>query len=261
MNLKTCTIGLAAMLLLLAGPGAMAQEAGLTPGGLAAKYPSGSIQSSETADQALREVELQRTAVEQKYAEEQRVCYSKFFATSCLDTAKESRRVALGLIRKVEVDANAFIRTARVAQRDHDLAEKRARDASNPPKPIADTPAKPSDQEVAPHKGNEGERHVAEHESKVKARAQEEAAKAPERAEKAAAFDKKAADAEARQRDVAAKKAEKQRQAEEKAQKVEKEKQASEKAAAKSPSASSAPAPAPAVSGQASGASNVPAKP
>ena len=260
MNLKTCTIGLAAMLLVLAGQGAMAQDAGLTPTGLAARYPSGSIQSSEAADQALREVEQQRAAVEHKYADEEHICYSKFFATSCLDKAKESRRVALGLIRNVEVDANAFIRTARVAQRDHDLAEKRARDASNPPKPITDNPAKETSEAIAPHSGNEGERHVADHEAKVKARAQEEAAKAPERADKAAAFDKKAADAEARQRDVAAKKAEKQRQAEEKAQKAEKEKQAAAKAAGKSPAPSSGPS-APATSGQASGAGSASAKP
>jgi len=253
MNFKTCTIGLAAMLLALAGQGATAQDAGLTPAGLAAKYPGGSIQSSETADQALREVEQQRTAVEQKYADEQHVCYSKFFATSCLDKAKDSRRVALGLIRKVEVDANAFIRTARVAQRDHDLAEKRAREATSPPKPLADVPAKQAEQENAGHSGSDAEHRVAEHEVKVKVRAQEEAAKASERAEKAAAFDKKAADAEARQRDVAAKKAEKQRQAEEKAQKAEKDKQALEKSATKTPPTTPA--------SSASGAASVPAKP
>lgn len=257
MNLKSYTIGLFAVLLALACHVAAAQDGTLTPEGLAAKYPSGSIQTSEMADQALKDVDAQRAAVEQKYAGEQHVCYSKFFATSCLDAAKESRRIALGQIRKVEVDANAFIRSARVAQRDHDLAEKRAREANSPPKPLADAPTKQADEPVNAHTASDGERRVAEHEAKVKAKQQEDAGKSSVRAEKAAAFEKKAADAEARQRDVAAKKAEKQRQAEEKAQKAAKQKEAAQSSAAKSTalpsgSASSAAGGAPASSAAAS---------
>ena len=97
MNFTKRTISMLAFLA-LAGQVARA-DGGLTPEGLAAKYPSGSIQTQESAEQALREVDQQRAAVEQKFATEQYDCYSQFFATKCLDAAKEERRVALAQIR------------------------------------------------------------------------------------------------------------------------------------------------------------------
>lgn len=219
MKFTKFTISLVAVLALL-GRAAWA-DGDLTPAGLAAKYPGGSIQTEETADQALREVDQQRAAVEQNYATQQHDCYSKFFATKCLDAAKEERRVALAQIRKVEVDANSYIRAARVVERDRNLAERRARDAANPPKPLTETAPK-ANNPVVPHDPNESANRIAEHEAKVKEQQQEEAAKAPERAAKVEAYNKKVADAEQRQREVAKKKAEKQKEAEEKAEKAQK---------------------------------------
>jgi len=218
MNFKKCTIGLSAALTLVCHTAAWA-DGDMTPEGLAAKYPSGSIQTQESADQALREVDQQRAAVEQKFAVQQHECYSKFFATDCLDAAKEERRVALAQIRKVEVDANSYVRSARVVERDRNLAEKRARDAANPPKPLTDVAPKPASQS-APHDPSEGTRRIAEHDAKVKAQQQEEEARAPERAAKVEAYNKKVAEAEQRQRDVAQKKAEKKKEAEDKAAKA-----------------------------------------
>jgi len=242
MNLKKCTISLLAALACHA-----AWAAGdLTPEGLAAKYPPGSIQTEETAEQALREVDQQRSGVEQKFATEQHDCYSKFFATNCLDAAKEERRVALAQIRKVEVDANAYIRSARVVERDRKLAAKREHDAANPPTPIGETAPKQDSSNPADHDPNEGARRVAEHDAKVKAQQQQDAAKAAERAAKVEAYNKKVADAEQRQREVAQKKEEKQKDAENKAAKAAKSQKPGTTAASASASASASAAPVPA---------------
>ena len=246
MNLKKCTISLLAALACH-----VAWAAGdLTPETLAAKYPPGSIQSEETAEQALREVDQQRAGVEQKFATGQHDCYSRFFATNCLDAAKEERRVALAQIRKVEVDANAYIRSARVVERDRKLAAKREHDAANPPTPIGETAPKQNSSSPADHDPNEGARRSAEHDAKAKAQQQQDAAKAPERAAKAEAYNKKVADAEQRQRDVAQKKAEKQKDAENKAAKAAKSQKpgsagvSASGSASASASASAAPVPA-----------------
>ncbi|MBV8634453.1 MAG: hypothetical protein JO002_08195 [Burkholderiaceae bacterium] len=242
MKFMKCT--LLAVLILAGQAGALAQE--LTPDALAAKYPSGSIQTQETAEQALREVDQQRGAVEQKFADQQHDCYSRFFATKCLDAAKEERRVSLAQIRKVEVDANAYIRAARVVERDRNLAEKRARDAANPPKPLTEVAAPKQNSQSAPHDPDEGEHRIAAHEAKVKAQQQNEAAKVSERAAKFEAYNKKVADAEKRQQEVAQKKAEKQQEAEQKAAKAAKSQQdaAQAKAPASSSAAASTPVPA-----------------
>lgn len=187
-----------------------------TPDELNVHYPSGSIQSSETANRALIDVDRQRSVIDRKYGDEQRVCYEKFFATSCLDAAKERRRVALAKIRTVEIEANAFIRSERVVERDKKLAEKRANDAANPPKPLTDSPPKQIEQSDA-DKAKENQQRIADHEEKQKQKQQDAVGDAAKHAQSAAAFDKKTKDAEARQRDVATKKAEKARQAEVKA--------------------------------------------
>lgn len=212
-----------------------------TPDGLAARYPGGSIQSSETANRALVEVEQQRNALEQKYASEEHDCYAKFFATSCVDAAKERRRTGMAQIRKVEVEANAFIRADRVVQRDKKLAEKRAQDAANPPKPLADLPVKQAVQ-PAEDRASENQQRLANHEAKLVQRKRDETNDAPTRAANVAAFEKKAQDAKKRQEDVAAKKAEKAKQAAAKAASA-----AASKATAASASGSSAQSVSPAT--------------
>lgn len=183
------------------------------PDALAARYPSGTIQSAETANKALLEVEQQRNALDQKYAAEQHDCYEKFFATSCLDAAKERHRLGTAQVRKVEVEANAFIRSDRVVQRDKRLAEKRASDAANPPKPLADLPLKPVVPNDAADKEKEHQQHIADHEAKEQQRKQDEINSAPQRAANVDAYNKKVQDAIARQSDVAKKKEEKAKQA------------------------------------------------
>jgi len=249
--------------LLLAGTGAIAQEpttatvasSELTPDRLAARYPSGSIQSSEIADRALIEVDQQRTTLDQKYAVEQHDCYEKFFATSCLDAAKERRRVALAQIRKVEIEANAFVRGDRVVQRDKKLAEKSGSDAANPHKPLVEVPTKPAAQSDA-DKAKENQERIAGHEAKLKQQQQDALNDASKHAASLDAYNKKVQDAQSRQRDVAKKKADKANQAAAKAASA-----AALKAPASATSAASSQSTAPAVSSAPAAASTPATKP
>jgi hypothetical protein len=81
-------------------------------------YPAGSINAVSTARTALTEVDVVRGAVEQRFAESRAVCMNKFFMSQCVAEAKEIRRAALHSIRKVEVEANAFLRKDRAAERE-----------------------------------------------------------------------------------------------------------------------------------------------
>jgi colicin import membrane protein len=194
------------------------------------RYPSGSIQSVKTADQALADVQQQRSSVEAGFADEERACYKKFFVTSCVDAAKEVRRRALVELQQVEIEANAFKRRARVEERDKALADKAPQAA-----PIVRPVKAPKNNDVAKEKNKtspaqrspsdsdkpdgpkrtgqstSGSDRVAQHNAKLEKLKAEEAAGAQKRAENVAAFEKKARDAEERQREVAAKKAEKER--------------------------------------------------
>ena len=92
-------------------------------------YPAGSINAATAARTALTEVEVVRKAVDQRFAESRAVCMNKFFMTRCVDEAKDIRRAALHSIRKVEVEANAFLRKDRAAERERTIAERQSRAA------------------------------------------------------------------------------------------------------------------------------------
>jgi hypothetical protein len=111
---------------------ASAQDGGAGPEVSAAsvveRYPPGSIRSVSAAELALAEVTKERSVVEAHFATEQNICYSKFFASACMNDAKERRRAALEKLRAVEVEANLFLRQARAEQRDRSLAQKREKE-------------------------------------------------------------------------------------------------------------------------------------
>ena len=90
----------------------------------AARYPAGSIQTVELARQALQDVDLERKNVHEDFLDEKDICLRKFFVTSCLDKAKEQKRKALNTIRSVEVEANAYLRKEKAAERDRNVAER-----------------------------------------------------------------------------------------------------------------------------------------
>lgn len=195
---------------------------------VAARYPSGSIQSTDAADQALAAVDKERSRIEAQFAGDERTCSTKFFATSCLDDAKEQRRHALAQARSVEVEAKAFMRRARVADRDKALAEKRTGEAAAAP----DRAAVQKDRDIAAAKKNEDSAQklkqsakndskagstatvdrIKEHQARLQRLQAEEAANAQKRAENVAAYEKKVRQAETRQREIAARKAEKERE-------------------------------------------------
>lgn len=92
------------------------------------RYPSGSIRSIGEADAALSEAAAERAEVEARYLADEQACHPNFFTTSCIQKAKERRRVALSAIRPVELEASAFKRKLRVTERDQALAERLEKD-------------------------------------------------------------------------------------------------------------------------------------
>lgn len=166
-------------------------------------------------------VARERAAIETRYAEEERACHPKFFATSCIEQAKERRRKATMELRAVENEANVYKRRARVEERDKVLEEKRLQAESERMDRIRQ-PTEPdhtgTQQEKTPQSVETGvakpqaspspERKVR-HQAKLSRLQADEAAKAEERAEKVAEYEKKVQAAKARQQEVAARKAEK----------------------------------------------------
>lgn len=189
-------------------------------------YPAGTIRTADMADQALADVSMVRTQIESQFTVEEEACYPAFFASSCLDDAKERRRTALARIRPVEIEANTFNRRMRVLERDEALAEKRAiltaevpqREKNQQLKELEtaqralDSAQKLKTRQEASilHASNAGKR-VEDHAANLRRLQAEQVANAPRRAANAAAFAQKVKDAEARQREVAADKLEKER--------------------------------------------------
>jgi colicin import membrane protein len=190
---------------------------------VAARYPSGSINSVEMAETALAEVRQERAEIEARLIKEQQACHPKFFVTACVDEAKERRRRALAQLRPIEIEANTFKRQARVTARDQALEKKRKPEATDNAGRLEQEgraekkTAAPADDAVEPSK-SDGDRKVqskifpdrqARHDAKLKRAQEEEAAQAQKRAENVAAYEKKVQAAQARQKEVEARKAEK----------------------------------------------------
>lgn len=93
------------------------------------------ISSVAEADRLLKDVEAQRESINTRYKDEEAHCLTTFFVTSCVDDAKERRRVGLRSIRSIEVQANAFKRAYKAEQRDKELQRKKPAD-----RPMPDVP-------------------------------------------------------------------------------------------------------------------------
>lgn len=92
------------------------------------RFPAGSIRSVAAADTALSEAAAERAEVEARYLADEQACHPNFFTTSCIQKAKERRRIALSALRPVELEASAFKRKLRVTERDQALAERLEKD-------------------------------------------------------------------------------------------------------------------------------------
>lgn len=217
---RACIVALSAALL---AQGGLAQQASPSAeASVVARYPSGSIHSVETAELALAEVGKERAQVEQRFAVEKNACFSRFFASSCEQDAKERRRAAIEKLKAVEVEANAFKRQARVDERDQALEEKRVQDEKdrqermlqlemNPRTPRAEASTKKNETDANRAAATVTDRK-AQHEAKLKRIEADEAANAQKRAENTAAYQKKVQEAQARQKEVENRKAEKERE-------------------------------------------------
>lgn len=182
------------------------------------RYPAGSIKTVETADAALADVARERAAIEARFSADEQACYPKFFATSCVEQAKERRRQALSKLRKVELEANAFKRQDRAQERDKAAAERQARaeaDRLERERALQEKPAEQKDTSQSEKRGTEHSAptvfpdRVAEHEARMKRLQEEEQANEKKRAENVADYEKKVKAAQERQRKVAERKAKK----------------------------------------------------
>mgnify|MGYP006284499137 FL=1 len=106
---------------------AVAAQSEMLEQSLLTHYPAGSISTIPTAKAALAEVDAVRGEVERRFADGRAACLEKFFTSQCIAEAKELRRAALYNIRKVEVEANAFLRKERAAERERTISERQSR--------------------------------------------------------------------------------------------------------------------------------------
>jgi len=183
------------------------------------EVPPPPVTSVAQADQQLAAVARERAGIEARFAERERVCYDKFFVTSCLDEAKERRRSALAAQRAIEIQAERFKRQAVVDERDRKLAEadkkyreEEARLAAQPPAPVREVQELP-----APRPATAPQR-VAARNARLKEAQAKDAAEAPQRAKNVRDYERRKAESEERQRDVARKKAERAAKAAKKAE-------------------------------------------
>lgn len=194
------------------------------PGSVVARFPSGTIGSIEMADTALADAARERSEIEARFSREEQACHPQFFATSCIDQAKERRRRALLQLRAVEIEANTFKRQARVVSRDEALANKRkgaeadrlerARQEEESRRAAKAETAYDMQDETKSEAARREQKDIfsdraASHEARLKREQEKEAASAAKRAENIAAYEKKVRAAQARQAEIAAKKAEK----------------------------------------------------
>jgi colicin import membrane protein len=172
--------------------------------------------SVEQADARLLQVKKDREAVEAEFNASEQLCYEKFFVNSCIDKAKEQRRLRLAELRSVEVEARHFKRQNAVEVRDRELEERAQKDRAEAayhaehPKPVK---VAPEDKPLQKPSAVSLEQRQAEHDARERARAARVAAEAPKRAANATEFEQKKAESEKRQAAVKAKLEEKKRKA------------------------------------------------
>jgi hypothetical protein len=169
-----------------------------------AAAPVPSFTSVPEAEKALEQATRDRVKLESEFAERERVCHERFFVNRCLDEAKEKRRVGMGIVRAIEVEAERYKRET--AANDHDrelarveaqLAVEEASRAAAPPPPTAPEvtePPKPTGKPLA--------QRLAEKAARDAARAKKDAANATRRAKAVADREARRAESLRRQQQV-----------------------------------------------------------
>jgi colicin import membrane protein len=173
--------------------------------------PSHSVAEAEAR---LAKAGADRARTEAAFAAAERHCYTRFMVNDCLDEAREKRREGLSGLRGIEVEAQRFIRQARVDQRDRDLAKaeaefqaEQARTAAAPPAPVR--AAEPRVAPAAAAKPAVARQKPARPAAKMKTPDADDQAGAAKRAANVQAFEKRKRDSEQRQKEIAEKKKQK----------------------------------------------------
>lgn len=92
-------------------------------------YPAGSIASVSDAEEALARANAAYADIGRQFADEKAACYDRFLVSACLADVRQRQRDARTAVRKVEVEARAFLRKERAAERDRSIAERARRSA------------------------------------------------------------------------------------------------------------------------------------
>lgn len=191
------------------------------------RYPSGSIRSTDAADEILADADKERQVINDQYIDDQRACYHRFFVASCLEDAKKRNRVAVKQVRDVEVEVNAYKRQAKADDRDKALSEQYAKDEQDTARRAQEQKEKAAALVRKMEKSTAKQKQVAErelktegqedlrvraHEAQVRKTQAEDAAKVPQRTANEQAYKEKVKQAEAHRLEVEAKKTEKARE-------------------------------------------------
>ncbi len=103
---------------------------------LLADFPPLSIDSVERAEEAIRRLPEVNEQLTRRYSREKVECYERFFVASCLSDLRTRERRAFKAVNRVEVEAKAFLRRERAAERDRAVAERERRAAEQGTKPV-----------------------------------------------------------------------------------------------------------------------------
>ncbi|MDB5773926.1 MAG: hypothetical protein JWP38_59 [Herbaspirillum sp.] len=189
---------------------------------LTEQYPAGTIRTVDGANAALDAASKERARIDVELIRQQRICYGKFFVSSCLEKVNGAHRDQSKKIKSIEVEAKTTLRQVRADERDAALADQRAKDLADAPRraeeqrqnalqnasKVEESARRTAEADArAKVPATSPDQRIAEHEQKVReARARQEAV-AKNHAANVAAHDKKVKDAAARQKEVADKKA------------------------------------------------------
>jgi len=167
-------------------------------------------QSVLEADARLASVALDRPRAEAAFANAEQHCYTRFMVNNCLDKAREQRRATLSRLRAIEIEAERFLRQAKVDERDRELAKaaaefeaEQARMAAAPPPVRAAAPLPSPSPAANPALARD---RAAAQAAKLQNREAEKEAGAAKRAANLQAFEKRKRDSEQRQKEIAEKK-------------------------------------------------------
>ena len=187
-------------------------------------------QSVLEADARLARVALDRSRAEAAFAAAEQHCYTRFMVNNCLDKAREQRRATLSRLRAIEIEAERFLRQAKVEERDRALAtaeaqfqaEQAAQSAQTaqtamaaaPPARAAPPALRPPVAAGVSAKPGVAHQKAAAQAAKLKNRAAEDRAGASKRAANVQAFEQRKRNAQQRQQEIAQKKTDRNKKAE-----------------------------------------------